>query len=267
MENIVFYIGSDFFDGENLKDEKFVLFKQKVIPLFEVARQLKAEVWYAETDIKTLTEELEVLDEYYTQSQGNFWEVLLEDFQACRAKTYCFKVHFSAENTSIEHYPIASALFLGALGKEHKILLSAHPETEIMLLGVQSNTEFQPIRLNLFDDPQKIWQFINTVLPKRKYNFSSKHGNDTCKAIPPKPNEKVSQLKCSDDDAQKLLDTAVFDLRERKWCYNFDPEQDTFIIFPDEGNIPSNQYHAFHIEKHEWKEKVPTSILKFFKKY
>jgi hypothetical protein len=147
-----------------------------------------------------------------------------------------------------------------------QIVFSLTEESQYNLLLVKSNEEFERVKINSFSQIQNVWNFINNNLPLREYNFSSKHGNKTTKAIPPKKTENTSQLLCTDDEANMLLKSAIFDLRERNWCYNFDDNQQTFIIFPCEGNNPQNKYHAFHINKDEWHKEIPNSIRKHFKK-
>jgi hypothetical protein len=270
VDNIAFIIGSDIFDYSNLADIKFQGFVKKISPVLEVAEQTGAEVWYAHRDIKRLSSEMEGFDEYFTQSQGNFWGTILSNFRPHHEEGYCFKIHYSDQNTSMEYYPLVSFPTV-PVQKTHKILLSFDlPESEVSLLLARSSTDFHHLYLNVFNEPDKIWRFVNNILPRRKYNFSSKHGDIHTKANPPKPGEKVSQLKCSKEDAEKLLNDAIFDRRysgqKGQWCYNFDPVHDTFIIFPCEGNIPSNQFHAFHIERDEWKREVPSSVISFFNK-
>jgi len=270
VDNIVFIIGSDIFSSSNLEDGNFQKFVKNISPALKVAEQLKAEVWYSHRDLERLSSEMVEFDEYFTQSQGNFWGTLLENFRPHREDGYCFKIHYSFENTSLEHCPLVS-FPIDSISKTYKVLLSFElEEPEVSLLLAKSNSDFHRVHLNLFIKPDKIWKFVNNILPKRKYNFSSKHGNIHKKADPPKLGEKASQLKCSDEDAQQLLNDAIFDRRysgkKGHWCYNFDPVHDTFIVFPYEGNTPSNQFHAFHIEREEWKKEIPSSVISFFGK-
>lgn len=263
LRQFIFYIHFDIFRFENFLDDNIEAFMNRMNILFEVARHLKADVYFAAADVLELKSYFENFDENFTQSQGNKLDVLLKDFIVNNEINHFFKVLFSDQNTSLEYYPLSA---LNSKAKEEvNILFSLDNENKIFLLGVKSNDVFFRLEINPFNDSKAIWKFINEALPDKRYNFSAKHGNATTKAIPPK-SLKASQLKCSNDEAQKLLDNAIFDLRENNWGYYFDEIQKTYIVFPFEGITPQNQYHAFHIEQDEWDNEIPNSIRKYFEK-
>lgn len=262
-DKFAFYIHSDVFKLDNFSKERFTEFRKQIEPLIEVGRQLEADIYYANEDINQIQSDFEEFDGYI-QNDRNYLSVLLEQTIKNEETNYFFRLIFNESQSSIESITL-KGLHSICTQKAYNILFSLNNIGQDYLLKVTSNTDFEKIVVNIFSSKYDIWEFINKQLPKRVYQFSPKHGNNTKKANPPKSNEKVSQLKCSDDEAQLLLDTAIFDLREHKWCYNFDCKLGTFIVFPFEGENPQNQFHAFHLEESEW-NKVSTSIRKFFDK-
>ena len=259
-----FYIHADMFQIDNFDKNKFEEYKNNAISLIEVARHLKADIYYSAEEVSNIESVIDEFDEYI-KSDKNFLSTLLEKAKPNQEKNHYFKVSFAHEASFLEHFDIKS-LHSICIEKEINIILSLDSTSNNSLLLINPDNEFQRVGVKSFCSKKDIWKFINQNLPPRKYNFSSKHGNINTKAISPKSNEKVSQLSCSDEDAQKLLDSAIFDLRKDNWCYNFDESFNTFVVFPFEGTTPQNQYHAYHIEKSEWMKEIPESIRKYFKK-
>ena len=263
-KQFIFYIHSEIFNPDNFKDENIYTFAKSINNVFEIARQLNAKVFYKFGEVQTL--ESFFKDDYgFTQNQGNRLDVLLRGFQSFKENYHFFKVHFAEKGTSLESVDYG---FLNAMDNKEaiKIVFTQNVNGEEQLLLVHASHHFYFCEINNFNVAKDIWAFINAHLPKRTYNFSSKHGNATTPKNPPKKGEKVAQLLCSDSEAQTLLDTAIFDLRERTFHYNFDESQGTFILFPYEGDNPQNQFHAFHITEAEWTKEIPSSIRKYFDK-
>lgn len=265
MEKFIFYVHSDILELDNFSNENIKNFIKQINPILEIARKLKAKAYYSFADNEELKNFFSDSDfnKDFSKSQANKLQLLLENFIQNKEVNNFFKIHFSQENTSLEHIKLP---FLNSKIEDKKLIVfSLRNEEEQNLLMVKSNSDFEKVKLNSFNNSKNIWEFINKNLSKREYNFSSKHGNEITKAIPPS-GQKVSQLLCTDEKAQELLNDAIFDLRERSWCYNFDEDFQTFIVFPCEGNNPQNKFHAFHIDKNKWREEIPNSILKHFNK-
>jgi hypothetical protein len=265
VEQFIFYIHSEIFNPDNFKDENINTFAKSMNNVFEIARQLNAKVFYKFGDVQTLESFFD--DDYgFTQSQGNRLNVLLRDFKSFKEDYHFFKVLFEKEQTSFRY--LESYGFLDAMDnqKANYIVFTQNSSGKEQLLLVHASHDFYFCEINNFNQAEDIWVFINKHLPKRTYNFSSKHGNANTRAIAPKSTEKASQLLSSDAEAQELLKSAIFDLRGKKFYYNFDSTNDTYIIFPYEGDNPQNQFHAFHITPEEWHSTIPTSIRKHFGK-
>lgn len=263
MSNITFFIHSDIFELENFSNENIKEFVKKINPILEIGRQLKAKVYYSLYDIEGLNDVFTDFKDSYIKNQKNYLAELLKDFIMNNKKTNLFKIHFSDVNTSLESF---SSTYFKPTSGNHNVVFSLNCKGNLSLLLVKSNNDFEKVELNFNNCKNSIWDFINEVLPKREYNFSNKHGNDKIKAIAPN-NEKASQLLCSDDQAQELLNTAIFDLNHREKFYcNFDQTFEKYILFPFEGENPQNKFHAFHLVEAEWNNKIPKSIRKYFKK-
>jgi hypothetical protein len=265
MEDFIFYIHSDVLELDNFSDQNFKKFIQQINPILEIGKHLKANVYYCKSEIQGLNSVFSDFEDAYIKNQKNILEEILKDFKPNIESNNFFKIHYSNENTSLE--PVKFPFLNSKFENKKLVVFSLINEEEHNLLMVKSNDDFEKVKLNSFNNPRNIWKFINKNLPDRVYNFSPKHGNNNIKAISPN-SENVSQLLCSDDAAQELLNNSIFDLRERSWCYNFDENFQTFIIFPCEGENPQNKYHAFHIDKDidKWRKEIPNSILKYFNK-
>jgi hypothetical protein len=236
---------------------------KKVGLLVDFAYQYKANVYYSKSQLIDFTENCEDLNLNFSKSEGNILDVILAKAIELKQQNFTFEVYFASEKTSLKHN---LNLLVSALQNHEKQIVLSSSLSQNAILRIESNTEFERINIAYLDDIQDIRKWIADNSPKRKYNFSSKHGNSTTKAIPPKSDLKVSELRCTNEEAQQLLETSILDLREKPWCYNFDEKLNTFIVFPFEGDTPQNQFHAFHVEKDEWKKEIPLSIRKFFKK-
>lgn len=265
MGEFIFYIHSDILKLDNFSNENVKNFIKQINPVLEIGRKLQASVYYSFEDNEELKKYFSEPDfnKDFSKSQANKLDLLLENFIQNKEVNNFFKIHFSQENRSLEHIKLP---FLNSkFENKNIIIVSLKNDEKCTLLMVKSNNDFEKVKINSFNNSNNIWEFINKKLGKRKYNFSSKHGNEANKAISPN-SQIVSQLLCNDEKAQELLNNAIFDLRERNWCYNFDEDFQTFIVFPCEGDNPQNKFHAFHIDKDKWREEIPNSILKHFDK-
>ncbi len=264
-QKFTFYVHNEILDDCHFRDENIKDFSKKMNIIFEVARQIEAKVYYPSTAITQLKDFFENFDSDFTQSQANRLDVLLQDFIPFNDNYSFFKVHFAAENTSLEPVNYSFLNKIDDFSAINIVFTVSHSSKE-QLLAVLSNERFYSIEINQCNSANDVWELINQALLERTYNFSSKHGNSTTRANPPR-NEKVSQLLCGNEEAQNLLNSAIFDKREKlRFYYNFDKNYNTYIIFPFEGNTPQNQFHAFHITREEWDKEIPSSIRKYFDK-
>ncbi|NBB30249.1 hypothetical protein [Cellulophaga sp. BC115SP] len=257
------------FDDEHFTIENFEAYKRATYSILEVARQLKADIYFASEDLERLAEKfaeisgMEGFDEYI-QSPQDYLEILFRDAIPHTSRSLYFEIVFNEKQSSLAFYSGSKCLHCET--DANHVVISRNLSGEDNLLKIDSENEFEKVKINYFHSNDLLWKFINSMLPKRIYHFSSKHGNIQRVANSPKKSEQASRLKCSDEEAQNLLDNAIFDLRETPWCYIFDDTVDTYLVFPFEGDNPQNQYHAFHLEDEKQWNKVPKSIREFFKK-
>lgn len=263
MAEIVFYLHSSILNPENFKDENVKEFKNKIKLLLEVGRHLKADVFYSKSDIGILSDFFENIDDNFSQSQANTLEVLLLDFKPIDNNSHFFEIEFAGEKSGLKNIKLP---YLGNVDiKKHNIILSLNNESICVLL-VNTDSSFEKVQISTYSKPEEVWKVITSSL-QRNYHFSSKHGNNFKKAIDPSAKKKASQLLCTDTEAQKLLDEAIFDKRKKlKFHYNFDKIKGKYIVFPYEGTNPQNQFHAYHVDEEEWDKEIPSSIRKYFGK-
>lgn len=93
----------------------------------------------------------------------------------------------------------------------------------------------------------------------RTYHYSEKHGDDTHKCW-----KGQSQLRCSGERAQELLDIALHPKDSNRCAWQWDEIEGSFIKFFYEGNNPQKQWHCFHIKDPKEERKIPTKVRKYF---
>ena len=258
-QDLHFYIDLDW--ERYVEDNGYLLTLEKLVTF---AYMHQAKVYYSIAQLYDFTSNCNDLDKNFTSSVGNQLEVLLQNAVSLKNQNHIFEICFAQEKSRL--IPIENKSVASIQGFDKQLLISFSFCSNV-LLWVKSSSEFEQVRVHPASEIKVIQQWIVENSIKKKYNFSKKHGNDKKKADPPKPKEKVSQLKCSDAEAQQLLNMAIPNFEEKQgWQYNFDEIRGTFIVFPFEGKTPQNQFHAFHVEPSEWHIEIPKSILKFFDK-
>jgi hypothetical protein len=161
MDNFIFYIHSDVFDLDNFSDVNFKEFLNKVNPILEIGRKLKANVYYSFEENEELKKYFKepYFNKDFSKSQANKLDLLLDNFIQNKEKNNFFKIHFSHENTSLEHIKLP---FLNSkFQNKNLIVFSLKKEEEETFLMVKSNNDFEKIKINSFNNSYKIWEFIN----------------------------------------------------------------------------------------------------------
>lgn len=256
IDKFRFFIHDDVFDIQNINKEFLSMFKS----LTEIPRMLKANTFYNKEVFNTLLELYKEDDSYTFTSKKTILKNLVFEFQSKIKDCNLFTIIFNNEHSNIIHFN-APFINFNAVNNINIVLNTTINEDYKFVLIKNGIVEL--IEVKFSNSAEDIWKFINQNLQKRNYCFNPKHGNNSKKFIPNK-NEIVSQLLCSDEDAQLLLDNAIFDLRIKNFHFNFDFNHNTYIVFPYDGNIPQNTFHAYHLDKNKWNE-VPNSIQNYFK--
>ncbi|MCG8322068.1 MAG: hypothetical protein MI921_21395 [Cytophagales bacterium] len=103
--------------------------------------------------------------------------------------------------------------------------------------------------------------FAKERIPSRNFHVIEKHGENRSEERRVK-GELISPLKCSRNEAQKLLHLAIGE--SIKELYNFDQKHNNYIVFKHEGENPQNMYHGYHLPL-ETKE-IPDNLKEELKK-
>ncbi len=223
-----------------------------------------ANVYYSVSQLDEFRENCNDWDENFTSFNGNRLDIILENAMPLKKQNHIFEICFAQENTSLNTIKNKSLASIKDFQKQLFISFSYYNN---VFLWVKSNSEFERVNIHTASEIIELQNWIVKSSNVKNYNFSTKHGNATTKAVAPKSDKKASQLKCSDAEAQQLLNKSVPNFDEKQgWHYNFDETLNTFIVFPFEGDTPQNQFHAFHVEPSEWHIEIPKSIRKFFGK-
>ena len=233
---------------------------KKVFSLVDFAYQHKAKVYFSHAQLQDFTANCGDLEENFSVSFGSLLDLILQNSVSLKEQNHVFEVCYANENTSLRHisHPVISSLQIHA-----KQVMLSHSLSNINLLSVKSNVEFENIKFLYLNDIQSIREWIMENVSTRLFNPSPKHGTKDIPKFSSNKGQKVSQLLCSVDEADELLKYAIADFREiENRLFNWDNEHNSFIEFFYEGN---NQWHGFHLDEIDWK-RVPDSIRKFFSK-
>jgi hypothetical protein len=99
---------------------------------------------------------------------------------------------------------------------------------------------------NQVNNEQELYAWLIENRQKRNFNLNPKHGENGVGAHKGNKGDKVDPLLCSREEAQRLLKKAIGDTRRATELYNFDSQNQKFIVFKFENETPQNQYHGFH---------------------
>jgi hypothetical protein len=238
-----------------------VLYFKELYELVELVHQHKATVFYSKKQLNEFLSQMSDLDADFTVSTGNKLDIVLENAKCKKEESFAFELCFAKENTTIHYIDN----ILSSLNQHDKIAIISFSNNEKSFLSVKSGSDYNRIDYQKILTTNDIIDWISRN-KTRLFNKSQKHGEKAKDNWKNSKKNEVSQLLCSSEDAQKLLDTAIPCFLEReKNLYNFDHANNTFIEFFFEGNNPQNQWHGFHLETTEW-TKVPDYIRKYFGK-
>lgn len=163
----------------------------------------------------------------------------------------------------IFHQPISDNTFCeiaerkNTVGNDNYALLNHHACNIQKMITVKINQTSVIEIDNLKDEEEVVAWFVQNRIPSRNFNINPKHGENLQK-VRKVGGEIISPLRCSRQEAQALLDTAIGN--PEKELYNFDPNYDEIIVFKYEGPTPLNTYHGYHVPKDS--TEVPIDIRK-----
>jgi hypothetical protein len=198
--------------------------------------------YYDSENVKQYLKHYKILEDCYPTNPSRVIGLLLKDWENWRSdnisilniecilfyqslfdNTFCKLAHNKLQNNT-NKYVLAS----------HEALVIPLIEHEVNMLG-QSQTIFCHPLSHL-----PLW-FVENRIPKRIYHPSPKHGENGIGEY-----RDAAKLLCSHIDAEKMLQKAI-GLNGMDELYYYDTTHQKYIIFRYEGDIPQNQFHAYHI--------------------
>ncbi|HEX8561433.1 MAG TPA: hypothetical protein VF676_00510 [Flavobacterium sp.] len=223
-----------------------------------MAEQIQAEIYYSPIDITILGDYFENFRNEFNRSQGDKLQILLQNCLINKSGIHNFSVNFLGDQSSIILSPIQSIHDFHQ--QKDIIFLSMGKSNKQHYLAVDTDKkEFNKIEIWFISNKEEAWKIINS---KQKRVLSDlKHGDENKPAFKSNKGRPVSQLKCSLEEAQKLLESAICDLNHNNNLFVYDPVEDSYMEFFDENAL--NQFHGFHLSKEEWK-RVPNSVKKYY---
>ncbi|MCP4352624.1 MAG: hypothetical protein GY795_44780 [Desulfobacterales bacterium] len=141
--------------------------------------------------------------------------------------------------------------------EDNYALLNHHASAINSMIVVNINRESAIEIDNLRNNTGISEWFAQNRLPPRNFNINPKHGENK-QDMRIANGERISPLRCSEERAQTLLNTAIG--KSERELYNTDPDHDEIIVFKYEGPTPQNMYHGYHVPKNSGE--VPFDIRK-----
>jgi hypothetical protein len=230
-----------------------------------LAYQHKITVYYNQDQIDNLKSFFSKNDDdwnkNYNKSHGFNLRNLLKSARKKFNKCYCFQVCFAGEKSFLEFINNEAVSIIEE--QKNSALISLTYSECNSLLFVESKLEFKQVSFDVIKNKDDLLAWIRLFEP-RNFNLSLKHGENGGGNW-----SGESVLRCNKKQAQILLNTAIADFNAKnsgKNLYNFDQVYNTFIEFYYEGDNPQKQWHGFHVEENQWKNRIPLKILKYFGK-
>jgi hypothetical protein len=255
-ENLHCYVDLDWEDYIDDPDN----YLSKINKIVQLAYQHRLTVFYSKEKVKIFTENCNDLDIDFVCSTGNRLYTILEKSIPKSNISYPFKICFSQQETSLLYIDNLTLSIIDNNLDNALISISTNCHQPPILL-VKSNIDFQIMNFDIINDATNIIKWIQNKSDTRTFNLSPKHGENG------RGNWKgESVLRCSKNDAQQFLNTAIADFSEKeKRLFNFDHNHKTFIEFFYEGDNPQKQWHGFHVEDDQL-NRIPLSIRRYFGK-
>lgn len=134
-------------------------------------------------------------------------------------------------------------------------LLNHHAVKDSVIISVvvNSHSKVSIEKLKGLEKTKK-W-FARNRIPQRNFHVIPKHGEKR-QDIRIISGERISPLRCSKQEAQDLLHTAIG--HSLKELFEYDPKHNEIIVFKYENNPAQNMYHGFHVPKES--PEIPNEI-------
>lgn len=231
----------------------------EIYRIIQLAYQHKATVYYSEKQVQDFINNCKDRGDDFIQSHANKLAVLLKNAFKKTNHNHVFEICFSDENTSLNYINNTAVSVIKSYSQN--ALISTENYNYKTLLSIASAMDFEKVDFKVINNANSLLHWIQNN-SSRYFNLSTKHGEN---GRGNQPGQSV--LRCSKNEAQQLLNTAIPDFTEKeKQLFNFDENHQTFIEFFYEGDNPQKQWHGFHITNNEWEKRIPVSIRKYFDK-
>jgi hypothetical protein len=216
--------------------------------------------FYDVDNIKAFLSNYDILDDYYPVSPRKKLQQSLKSWYNWKLK----RESISTDEYKIQQYPNNKDNSFGEIHarktKEpnNKYLIVSHDsmcfKNQMVDVEQISNASIEQIECRELKKELKKW-FDSNRIPPRIYNVNQKHGENGIGEW-----SGASKLLCSHEDAGEMLSKAI-GTSSIDELYYYDQNHNTYIIFRYEGNIGTNQFHAYHLSAKDVIDKSIKRIL------
>jgi len=219
------------------------------------------EGFYDHLNIKNFLCWYDTLDDCYPSPLKKILRSLLRnDFQDWREEVnQSPETNYQIFSQHIRDHTLCEIAERKKKGSDDKYALLNHHACNIhdVTIVISINGK-ESIEIESLEGKEKVlaW-FAKNRQPARNFNINPKHGENrqNSQVI---GGEKISPLRCSLEEVQTLLQTAIG--TSEKEFFNLDPTHDQIIVFKYEGPTPQNMYHGYHVPKDS--VEIPFAIRK-----
>ncbi|AYN03748.1 hypothetical protein [Flavobacterium sp. 140616W15] len=247
----------------NLSWEKHIEIPNYLPNLFGVvnfARQHLCSLYYSKAQLDDFIRNCEDLDDNFITSDANKLDLILEGAEPVHktSDAYAFSINFNNQHSFLE--PVHDIYFRDIVNKEKTALISLNDiEKRGHYIRIRSNSDFEKLCFHFIPDTNSIIKWFKDDGEVRNFNLSPKHGENGKGQW-----QGESPLLCNKEMAQDYLNNSIADFKEKNRLFYFDDVHNKYLEFFYEGHNPQKQWHGFHVEQKNWKERVPSSIRKYY---
>jgi len=241
-----------------LKEDELNRFVKELEEKIDVIKIEDYTGYYDTDNILNFLDNYEILEDYYPQPVKNrLYDMFLSNsfYDWNKEKTQTKTISYTLYGQKIENHTFCEIAHRQSIDAESRfILLNHYAHSLDGFIEISFNQYTYSISSYIQKQEIVDWFVINRI-PARNFHIIDKHGEN--REEERLVNGKlVSPLRCSEQKARELLQTAIGDTKAE--LFNDDTKKGYYIIFRYEGNNPQNMYHGYHVSYTS--NEVPKSI-------
>lgn len=198
--------------------------------------------YYDSKNISSHLDQFIILEEYYLSNPPDILRFMLSKWEDWRENPVSDGSYKIFNGVDIESHTFCEVAKRKENNPENTYLIINHESLSFNNVFINTGSRIHNIEIKSLKDSY-LW-FSENRRPERVYHPSDKHGENGRGMW-----DGAAPLKCSHVKAEILMKKAICDHDKR--LYYYDEENNSYMIFRYEGQIPVHLYHAYHISDRE----------------